>query len=190
MPTTVLPSLGDVTDPVTVEQIIADLTALEGRATALEALQELYVAKTADESVTSSSTLQDDNHLLLSVAANTDYYGLLVVLATSAANAAGDIHTGFTFPAGATLHWGAHGPTTALASGSVGDVEYLARLSATSGTTEISYGLSTSILTIVHYLHLLTAGTAGTLRLQWAQQASNGSATTVKAGSYMWLKPN
>jgi hypothetical protein len=156
-------------------QIRDNLTALNG-----------YVLKTADESVTSSTTLQNDDHLLYAIPAIGTYAFDLYLWALSAANAAGDIAVAFSFPAG-TLHFQGQGPDPALASGSVQTGEWKANLSATSGTTVISYGLSTNLVGI-HVHGLLAATATGTLQTMWAQVASNASASTVKAGSHLIVR--
>jgi len=172
----------DFTDGITTAAKLQQLSD------AINERSKLYVLKTADESVTSSTAQQNDNELLLAVEANVTYIGALVVAATSAANAAGDINIGYTFPSGATLHFWSIGAHNALASGSQADLEAIVRLSATSGTTVTPYGLSTANINIVQPLLLTTSSTAGTLQMQWAQQSSNANASTVKAGSYMYLE--
>ena len=145
-----------------------------------------YVRKTADESVTSSAVLQNDNELLLSIGATGTYVFDVILIATSAANAAGDLAVGFTFPTG-TLHLIGQGPDIGLASGNVQTGQWGAGLSIASGATFNGYGLSTNNVGI--WLHgILIATATGTLTLQWAQNASNASASTVKAGSHMIMK--
>lgn len=157
------------------EQLVENMRAING-----------YVPKTADESVTSSAVLQNDDHLLYSIAAAGTYAFEVHIYAVSAANAAGDIQVGFSFPTG-TCYFAGLGPHNQLASGSNENGEWLPRLSATSGVTNIPYGLSTAGGYIqVHGLLVATA--TGTLRFMWSQMASSASATTVKAGSHMIVK--
>lgn len=145
-----------------------------------------YILKTADESVTSSTTLQNDNHLAATIGATGTYAADLHLWITSAADAAGDIKVSFTFPTG-TLHMSGDGLDTSLATGFGGTSTGLGVLSATSGTSTIAFGASTSTLCVrVHALLIATA--TGTLQLQWAQNGSNGNATTVKAGSHMIVR--
>jgi hypothetical protein len=147
-----------------------------------------YVRKTADESVTSSTTLQNDNELLLAVAANCTYVFRVWIMATDATDANGDIKFAFTFPTGAVCHFSGKGPHTLLASGAFGDGEYIARNTATSGSTVASYGLTTSVIGIELTGLLIVSSTAGNLQLQWAQNSSDANATTVQAGSFMTLE--
>lgn len=159
--------------------VAAKLTALKNNVVAING----FVAKTADESVTSSTTLQNDNHLAYTIGATGTYVFEVVIFGTSAANAAGDIKVGFSFPTG-TCRFAGSGPDPGLASGSVQSGEWFVQLSATSGSTAIGYGLSTSTVRIV-IEGTLAATATGTLQLMWAQASSSGSASTVKEGSYM-----
>src|SRR5688500_16268650 len=73
----------------------------------------LFARKTADESVTSSTTLQDDNHLSVAVAANSLYE--LTACLQYEAHADGDFKwvfegpAGTSFPGGAVHHMGSGG---------------------------------------------------------------------------------
>ena len=145
-----------------------------------------YVLKGSDESVTSSTTLQDDNDLLFVLPAIGTYLFDIWVYAQSATNAAGDLKVALTFPTG-TMRYSALGPDPAIASASVASGVWFTHLGATSGTSAISAGLSTN--TNLVWMHgMFAASATGTLRLQWAQDTSNASASTVKAGSHMQIK--
>lgn len=152
-----------------------NLTALNG-----------YVLKTADESVTSSTALQNDNHLAYSIGAAGTYPFDLYLYATSAANAAGDIKVAFTFPTG-TMHFSGWAADSGIASGAIQTGVWVAKLSAVSGTDTFDAGLSTATLGIVIHGVLIATAT-GTLQTQWAQLASNANASTVKAGSHLIVR--
>lgn len=142
-----------------------------------------FVAKTADESVSSSATLQNDDHLLYTIPGAGTYVFDVWLYGLSAANAAGDIVVGFTFPTG-TMRIGGSGPDANLASGNIEPGQWGASTSYTTGAIFNAYGLSTGAVTI--YLHgTLVATASGTLQFQWAQAASNANASTLKAGSHM-----
>lgn len=147
------------------------------------------VVKSANESVTSSTTLQDDDDLTLAVEANTSYAGYGVLFYTGAD--AADIKLAFTQPASSTCHWFANGAgINAISSATaVGSQEHFAVQGSTaSPTATSSYGVSNGTNTgLSIHLTLVTAGTAGNLRLQWAQLVSSGTATTVYAGSRLTL---
>lgn len=142
-----------------------------------------FVAKTADESVSSSAVLQNDDHLFYTIGATGTYIIDCYLIGTSAANAAGDLSVGFSFPTG-TLHMSMTGPDAAMASGTIQTGNWFTQLSATSGTSSLPFGLST-IPVIVQVHAILTATATGTLRVMWAQFASNANASTLKAGSHM-----
>lgn len=146
-----------------------------------------YVHKTADESVTSSTTIQNDNHLLVSVAANTEYE-IIVRLAVNG-SAAADFKMAWTMPAGCTGQRFSRGPAVSSAT-STADTTTRASGLTDNFTTEINYGVfSTGQLSFVEeILYVVTAGTAGVVQLKWAQNASSGTATTVVAGSYIVVR--
>lgn len=152
-----------------------NLTALNG-----------YVAKTADQSVTSSAVLANDSELFYSIGGAGTYVFDLHLYGVSAANAAGDIQFSISFPAG-TCYWGDHVLDPALPSSVIASLAAVGFSPATSGTSVVSAGLSTTITSA--WLHgLLIATAAGTLRLMWSQQASNANASTLKAGSHMSVR--
>lgn len=142
-----------------------------------------YVEKTADQSVTSSSVLVNDTHMLYTIGAVGTYLIDLYLWGVSAANAAGDLKVGFSFPTG-TMHFGTAGPSVNLASGSADVSEWIANLSATTGVTFTNVGLSTSV-TQTHIHGRFAATATGTLRVMWAQFAANASASTLKAGTHL-----
>lgn len=144
-----------------------------------------FIRKTADESVTSSATLQNDDHLLATIGATGTYLFDLWLRGTSAANAAGDLAIGFTYPTG-TLDLFGLGLDGTLASGTTGTVQATS-VSPVSGNVAAFYGLSTSIVTI-NIRGILIATATGTLQFQWAQQASNANASTIKAGSHLTVR--
>lgn len=141
--------------------------------------QQAIALKTADESVTSSTTLQDDNEITFSVAANTDYW--LEALIIFGADPTADLKVQWVGPASATLDWVTDGAGSAAAA----TVEVVSRTMQSISSTP-SHGGVTNNSTIVCALHkglLRVAGTAGTFKLQWAQLASVATATIVKADS-------
>ncbi|GAA0705427.1 hypothetical protein GCM10010193_70630 [Kitasatospora atroaurantiaca] len=151
--------------------------------------QVLFARKTADESVTSSTTLQDDNHLTVAVAANAVYeFELMLMAQTANSDVAGDIKVGFTFPSAATLHFTGTGPNNADLSGATSsnsNGEWIARNGATSGSTTIPYGMSGIAIGVLLKGLLITGANAGNLQLQWAQNASDPDALTMLTGSWM-----
>lgn len=156
---------------------VSDFLALqELKAAELNAHFPLFARKTADETVNNSATLQNDNHLFLSVAASTTYEltGLLVY--TSGATP--DFKFGWTFPSGLTMRY------TVLATvggtfGTYGQVQ-----TAVPAIDGAGSELTVPIMGIV-----IVSSTAGTLQLQWAQNTANASDTKLHTNSYISLMP-
>jgi hypothetical protein len=141
----------------------------------------LIVRKTVDESVTSSTTLQNDDVLLLPVGVNEIWqceFDLLVV-----GSNAGDLKVAFTFPTGGTISLS----SSAVNSADVPD--YMIFEATTSPTSSSSFGIiqtsSPPQFISIRGVYV-NGGTSGNVQLQWAQVASQGTATTVKANSTLW----
>jgi hypothetical protein len=136
--------------------------------------------KTATESVTSSTTLQDDDELTVTVEASTLYRFEMVLLYDG--NQSGDLRFAFVAPSG-TVQGAVHrlvtGATLAAAS----------ELSMGGGdlTTAVAAGtLGTGTTTALYAFGIAAIGvTGGSLKLQWAQNTSSASATRVLANSYL-----
>jgi hypothetical protein len=138
--------------------------------------------KTVDESVTSSTTLQDDDDLAFTVQADETWVWEAVLYVVG--STAGDIRVAFTVPAGATLQWGAPGSAAIAATASGAAEEVNNNVVTASGTFE-NYGTFAGRSAILVRGLVVVGSTAGTVQLQWTQNASNATATTVKAGSHL-----
>lgn len=142
----------------------------------------LFARKTADETISSSTTLQNDDHLFVSVAANTVYDVTLEMRELS--QPGDDFKLGFTMPASATFTGALRGPATSATGFSGAEtqsIEFTGGPLAIGGVAGVNLPISVRGL-------LITAGTAGTLQIQWAQNSSSASGTTVKANSYLLLR--
>ena len=138
------------------------------------------VIKQSDESVTSSITLQNDDELLVALDANT-FYTFEALLGYTGA-AAGDLKVAFTVPAGAAILVQGWGFDTPFAVTPV--------LTAANGSgTALNFGCNGTTVPVSAKIQgaITTAATAGNLQLQFAQVSSNGTATTMKAGSRLDL---
>lgn len=140
-----------------------------------------WARKPSNESVTSSTTLQTDDHLSVAVQANSAY--LMTCLIKYDGDAAADIKVLFRCPTSATLN--AVGITLVGGAASQSDQQNTPYSENTSqiwgclGSGSTLYGLVTGLL--------LTSGTAGTLSVEWAQNVSSGTATRVLIGSFLNL---
>lgn len=149
-------------------------------------VQQSVVIKSADESVTSSTTLQDDNDLQMTVSANTKYWVEVFLIYNAMASA--DCKISYLGPVGATMEWVSDGHGSAAAA----TIDVVSRSYQTLGTTPSHGGVESPAGTPVNmaavHKGLLTVGaTAGLFKLQWAQLASIATATKVIANSTMIL---
>lgn len=143
------------------------------------------VRKTADESVTSSTTYQSDDELLFAISASEIWEFEFVILFSG--NSSGDIKCAINVPSGATGSLTGIGPNAASAN-TTATMVMASRTSTLDDTNEYGFGASgttepwtTCILKGV----VVNGANAGNVQLRWAQLASNGTATTVKANSYV-----
>jgi hypothetical protein len=123
--------------------------------------------------VSSSITLQDDDHLKFTAAANEVWALKIIFVFADASNGTADMRIAFTFPSG-SLALGAVFPD---AGGTLG-----IKVWTVSGTLQTFGGTSADRCVLIHGTWLV-AGTGGDLQLQWCQDTSSASAVTVKKGS-------
>lgn len=144
----------------------------------------IFADKTADETVTSSTTLQDDDQLFLPVAANARYILDAFIIYTGAADPAGGLKMGWTGPSGATMKWTNFGTNGDITGATL--VEYNVVVETIAGGRSVGTNLTTE-MSCQPRGRLATGGSSGTFRFQFAQGASNATGTVVKAGSYVRL---
>lgn len=142
------------------------------------------IRKTADESVTSSTTLQDDNHFTFPVNANEVVLVEGLIVATGHSD--GDVKIALLAPAGTTGRFAGLGPAAAVTNVGATTMSSAAITDFTTPDT-LTFGVVTaSSATAIQVRALLViGGTAGVVKLQWAQDASNGTATIVETDSYL-----
>lgn len=140
-----------------------------------------FARKTADESVTSNVTPQDDNELFVSVGANEVWRFWLDIHYEAVAG--GGILMGWTVPAGSSGRWGSHSIQNAATT----NTDNLIVKSAAAITDTLGGGGAgtADLMSVVNGL-LVVGGTGGTLRLQWAQRTTSATATTVFAHSSLY----
>lgn len=128
--------------------------------------------KTADETVNNSTTLQDDDHLAVSLEASSTYAVDAFLDIDASATAVGvTFKAGLSVPSGATVSWG-----ILANSNSAGNGESLDEVGGAGG--QRSHGGLRG--------YVITSDTAGDLQLQWAQEVAEASDLTLKSGS--WLR--
>lgn len=153
----------------------------------LRSMQPLFVAKTADQSVTSSTTNVNDTALALGVEADAEY--VLTGLLLYSAHQDADIKCGWTGPTSAVMDWSCHAQTqagtTAISAGFVADRQAIGATTFPLGGADAT---NTVVMTAWIRGRLDTAGTSGTLQLNWAQRTSNATSSIMRAGSWLMLE--
>ena len=137
------------------------------------------VIKGADEPVTSSTTLQNDDALLLGLGSNTQWFFIAQIMYTGDVAGSGGIKFTFTTPAGSTLTW------SQLYLGASVSAPSMSGTGTGSGQTRSAETNATAQVPIWVLGSVIMGSTAGNLQLEWAQNASDAVATTVKAGSFL-----
>jgi hypothetical protein len=144
---------------------------------------ELSVFKTVDESVANSTTLQDDDELQVTLAANATYtFEALIVVE---GDSAGDFDFRLT-EADGTYQVVSTGGTAAAGGGVSGGT---IRVWSHGHSADITLALITGDVSLIR-IHgsIESAGAGGIFKLEWAQATSNATPTTVKAGSYFKVR--
>jgi hypothetical protein len=152
-------------------------------------IDKTVVVKSADETVTNSASLQSDNHLLFTTTANAKYLVDIALFVSQDANAVGaDFKFGFSMPASATWSGGGGLPDLTVGATAAGDGNWTGVAGSVSTPRLCGLdGNAGNVTQLVFTVLVETAGTAGTVTLQWAQNtATAGVGTTVKARS--WLR--
>ncbi len=142
----------------------------------------LYARQAANQSVTSSTVLVDSTNLQLALVANAVYEIECFLILD--AGTAGDIKVGFARTGAGTwtFDWTPNAISAAAASYSAS----VNKTALTLADTVIVPGVAVGTKTVAHPKGLvITDATAGTFKVQFAQNASDGTATTLYAGSYI-----
>ncbi len=139
----------------------------------LTKVEPIVARKTSTETVNNSAAMQNDDELLWAVAANTVYRFELHFFYNSGATP--DFKFQFTLPAGGIMRWGYIAVDTSLNF----------RHPGYRTETDVASigGDGTDRYVIVNGI-VATVGTAGTLRLQWAQNTADASNTQVRDNSF------
>lgn len=128
------------------------------------------VAKTADETVNNSTTLQDDDELLFAMEANTTYAFTLRVFHLHI-NTTPDLKIGWAIPVGCTMFWDDVGSPT----------------SHIEGETE-TYNGQTATDDFTNEGIVRNGANAGNLQLQWAQNTADATDSKILKHSYLTVR--
>lgn len=143
--------------------------------------EPVWSYKTTDQSLTSNTTMQNDNDLFLTLAANgTYFFDAYIVYAQNVVNGSGDIKSQWTVPPGANLYVTSFG-TSGASSLTTYDVTAMPAQTARVWPANLGTAMAAEPRGYVQ-----TGVASGALQFQWAQNTSSATALFVKAGS--WLR--
>lgn len=146
-------------------------------ADAVAAVAPLSVVKGDDESVSSSTAMHNDSALVIPLQANSAY--LIICFFNYTATGTANFKYKFTVPSGITGYQQA--ARLGLGGGFAGGA-----FSSQWTDTVAAGGQGTStVMNVFAFGGITTGPTAGNLQLQWAQNTSDASQTTVKAASVL-----
>lgn len=143
----------------------------------LQGVAPLSAYKGTSQPVTSSTTLVNDGALAIELQANA-VYSFILVLGYNGASGAGNLKFGWALPSGSTMGYSLYGNTT---GGSATDGPWETASSVPALGTS---GTGTSLGAVAQGT-VSTGSTQGPMQLQWAQNSSSSTATTVLAGSVL-----
>lgn len=136
------------------------------------------IRKTADETVNNSNVYQDDDELVLPVAANSIWKVELFILKLSGGGAAQDTTFKFTAPVGGEFYWGNDsfiGPLSLSTAFIINPITGNVRMQAEA----------TTLIAAQFFGVYIGGANAGSLQLQWAQNVPEAINHTIKANSFL-----
>ncbi len=141
-----------------------------------------FVLKTSDESVTSSTVIQDDNELVVGSFPATSIVLVELVIIYEAGQASGDLKWQLGIPSGATYSGMHH----ALAPGATATGEDLLRAILSANAPFDAGGLGAGNTRALKATIVVDYGAfAGDIQFAWAQNSSSATPTIVQAGSFI-----
>lgn len=143
------------------------------------------IVKAASTDRAATTTLADDPELQgLTLAAGT--YEIHVLLLATSLSSAPDIKTTWEFTGTWTVPVRAlNGPGTTATGGATANTEWRADGQAANSAAAYALAATSDYSVIREEAHDVVVTVAGDLSVQWAQQTSDGTATSVKPGSYL-----
>ncbi len=145
--------------------------------------QHVIAVKPTNESVVSSTSFQDDDHLSVTLQPNGVYWLDMMLIANGSTT--GDLKLQIFIPSG-TLRW----ITNGLRIGATTSIDSVNRRSMTGGNvTGGDVGMVGSASMVFPRGIARIGATGGLAYLRWAQNTSNATATQILAGSFMrWTR--
>lgn len=143
------------------------------------------VRKVANQTVTSSTVYIDDTELKFAISASQTWVATFVLFVDGAQ--AADVKFKVTAPAGSTVSAAISGLDGAATANTASALQFAAAGTAAADVGAVGVLNTGGVATVPVTVHVsvLNSVTAGNVTLQWAQQASNATGTTVLAGSFL-----
>ncbi|GAA2159422.1 MULTISPECIES: hypothetical protein [Actinomycetes] len=140
-----------------------------------------YAWKTVAESVVNSAVDQLDDELFLPV----EPFSMYLVLACFSVTGptAAKLRLGYSVPAGTQGRRHNVGPAAAVTS-----TTDTMRISVHAWPTAVSYGTTTTAVSIIEEGVLVTEAAGGIMNVQWAQNFANATAVTLEARSFLRIQ--
>lgn len=147
-------------------------------------LDVVFKRKASDESVTSSTVLQDDDDLTFSVLANQVWMVDIWIYVFSASSTP-RMNYRLSTPTGSTVKTSQDNIIFSTAANS-GSVDLFSQASASEPNTYVSSsGPGGSAQLVKMHAMVVVGANNGTIKLQWSQNVSNGNPTIVQANSHL-----
>jgi hypothetical protein len=139
----------------------------------------IVVVKASADTATTDAALSDDSELFFTVGAGETWVVDMWLIYD--AGTTGDIQWGWTLPSGSGIHGGLRNPTANTTTPNT-----LHFNGTTIGSAVNAGGLGAAVVAIAKiYASFVVGGSGGTVHWQFAQNTSNGTTTTVQAGSFL-----
>lgn len=140
-----------------------------------------YVKKSANESVTSSTTQQNDDHITFDFPTEGIYE--ITFFAAATGSSAGDIKIDWIVSGGASQESTRNCQGPSITSGDVTDTSM--RSSRHNLTTDVTYGIAAGATAVISESFLVSVTSAGgSIQMRWAQRVSSATATTLSTNTY------
>ncbi|MBA7708454.1 hypothetical protein ES703_117353 [subsurface metagenome] len=148
----------------------------------LPALGPTIVRKAADKTLNNVAVLENDNHLLMAVAAN-EIWQIDIFLLIRAHSVTPDLKIGFSYPVDCLIDWGGIGSGKSLSSYSWGVCLITASQFRKIQTGTLSVGTDNDYSCFKFSLIVANGANSGNINLQWCQHVANASDTIVQENS-------
>jgi hypothetical protein len=141
----------------------------------------IYARKTATESITNSTTLQDDDHLSFAMNANETWEINGELDASINASSTQGIRMALEIPTGATMRV----MYTAIANAGGNAITGCELITTSNASTDIAI-LSPIKHSLISIRGIIIMGsTSGSVKLRWCQTSSSTNSVSIESGSYM-----